>query len=51
MRFIYLVLLADPKPETSLEDSTYEVEVKLADIQADPNSPLFSIKSFDDLGL
>ncbi|KAJ2808186.1 RNA helicase required for poly(A+) mRNA export [Coemansia guatemalensis] len=29
----------------------HEVEVRLADIQADPNSPLFSVKSFDQLGL
>ncbi|KAJ1856997.1 RNA helicase required for poly(A+) mRNA export [Coemansia sp. RSA 486] len=28
-----------------------EVEVRLADIQADPNSPLYSVKSFDKLGL
>ncbi|KAJ2612625.1 RNA helicase required for poly(A+) mRNA export [Coemansia sp. RSA 1804] len=28
-----------------------EVEVRLADIQADPNSPLYSVKSFDELGL
>lgn len=31
--------------------SEYEVKVKLADIQADPNSPLYSAKSFDELGL
>ncbi|KAJ2831369.1 RNA helicase required for poly(A+) mRNA export, partial [Coemansia sp. 'formosensis'] len=29
----------------------HEVEVRLADLQADPNSPLYSAKSFDDLGL
>ncbi|KAJ2890291.1 RNA helicase required for poly(A+) mRNA export, partial [Coemansia aciculifera] len=29
----------------------HEVEVRLADMQADPNSPLYSAKSFDDLGL
>ncbi|KAJ1729802.1 RNA helicase required for poly(A+) mRNA export [Coemansia biformis] len=29
----------------------HEVEVHLADIQADPNSPLYSVKSFDELGL
>ncbi|KAJ2714170.1 RNA helicase required for poly(A+) mRNA export [Coemansia spiralis] len=28
-----------------------EVEVRLADLQADPNSPLYSVKSFDELGL
>ncbi|KAG8932828.1 RNA helicase required for poly(A+) mRNA export [Tulasnella sp. 419] len=52
-----------PEPSTSTEkpaegssasqllDSTHEVTVTLADQQADPNSPLFSIKSFEDLGL
>ncbi|KZP00444.1 putative DBP5-ATP-dependent RNA helicase of the DEAD-box family [Calocera viscosa TUFC12733] len=29
----------------------YEVQVTLADQQADPNSPLYSIKKFQDLGL
>lgn len=40
-----------PQPETNLIKSTYEVKVKLADLQADPNSPLFSVKSFEELGL
>ncbi|CAL9737744.1 ATP-dependent RNA helicase Dbp5p [Monosporozyma servazzii] len=40
-----------PKDDTNLINSEYEVKVKLADIQADPNSPLYSIKSFDELGL
>ncbi|KAI9305005.1 P-loop containing nucleoside triphosphate hydrolase protein [Cunninghamella echinulata] len=35
----------------NLIQSTHVVQVKLADQQADPNSPLFSVKSFDDLGL
>lgn len=35
----------------SLIKSTYEVKVKLADLQADPNSPLYSVKSFEELGL
>ncbi|KAH3663978.1 hypothetical protein OGAPHI_004692 [Ogataea philodendri] len=39
------------KPQSSLVDSTYEVKVKLADLQADPNSPLYSVKSFEELGL
>lgn len=39
------------EPETNLIKSTYEVKVKLADLQADPNSPLFSVKSFEELGL
>lgn len=45
---------ADPKeplPEGNLVKSTYEVKVKLADLQADPNSPLYSVKSFEELGL
>lgn len=37
--------------ESNLIKSTYEVKVKLADLQADPNSPLYSIKSFEELGL
>lgn len=37
--------------EPSLIKSTYEVKVKLADLQADPNSPLYSAKSFEELGL
>ncbi|EJU05033.1 P-loop containing nucleoside triphosphate hydrolase protein [Dacryopinax primogenitus] len=34
---------------STLQD--YEVQVTLADQQADPNSPLYSIKRFQDLGL
>ncbi|KAF9243466.1 P-loop containing nucleoside triphosphate hydrolase protein [Melanogaster broomeanus] len=50
----------EPKPEeaeatlskpTDLISSTFEVTVTLADQQADPNSPLFSVKSFEQLGL
>ena len=29
----------------------YDVEIKLSDVQADPSNPLFSIKSFNELGL
>ncbi|KZT01370.1 DEAD-domain-containing protein [Laetiporus sulphureus 93-53] len=36
---------------TDLIKSTFEVSVTLADQQADPNSPLFSVKSFEELGL
>lgn len=36
---------------TDLIKSTFEVAVTLADQQADPNSPLFSIKTFEELGL
>lgn len=36
---------------SGLHEPDYTVEVKLSDMQADPNNPLFSVKSFDDLGL
>ncbi|KAK9472720.1 P-loop containing nucleoside triphosphate hydrolase protein [Dipodascopsis tothii] len=38
-------------PESNLIENQHEVAVKLADLQADPNSPLYSVKSFEDLGL
>ena len=45
----------DGAPETmggsNLEEPEYDVEVKLNDLQGDPNNPLFSIKSFEELGL
>jgi ATP-dependent RNA helicase DDX19/DBP5 len=37
--------------DTNLIQNKYEVAVKLQDMQADPNSPLYSVKSFDELGL
>ncbi|KAL6940820.1 RNA helicase required for poly(A+) mRNA export [Hanseniaspora vineae] len=37
--------------DSNLVKSEYEVKVNLADIQADPNSPLYSVKSFEELGL
>ena len=33
------------------ESDKYEVQVKLADMQADPNNPLFSAKTFEELNL
>lgn len=36
---------------SAIYEPTYEVDVKLSDVQADPNNPLYSIKSFDELGL
>ncbi|KAF5851850.1 hypothetical protein GGP41_000568 [Bipolaris sorokiniana] len=36
---------------SELTDTKFNVEVKLADLQADPNNPLFSAKSFEDLQL
>jgi ATP-dependent RNA helicase DDX19/DBP5 len=35
---------------SSLQEPEYEVEVKLSDIQADPNNPLYSVTSFEQLG-
>ncbi|PFH52947.1 hypothetical protein AMATHDRAFT_1680 [Amanita thiersii Skay4041] len=42
-----------PPPDTTsdLIKSTFEVTVTLADQQQDPNSPLYSVKSFEELGL
>lgn len=36
---------------SNLQDSSYDVNVKLADLQADPNNPLYSVKNFADLNL
>lgn len=36
---------------SSLEEPEFDVNVKLADLQADPNNPLYSVKSFEDLNL
>ena len=36
---------------TGIYEPDYDVDVKLSDVQADPNNPLFSIKTFDELGL
>ncbi|PWY91334.1 ATP dependent RNA helicase [Aspergillus sclerotioniger CBS 115572] len=36
---------------SDLQEPEYTVEVKLSDLQADPNNPLFSVKNFEDLGL
>lgn len=41
----------DEDEPSSLLDTKFEVKVKLADAQADPNSPLYSVKSFEELGL
>lgn len=34
-----------------LDEPEFDVNVKLADLQADPNNPLYSVKSFDELQL
>ena len=42
----------EPQKGTPMvEEPSYEVNVKLSDVQADPNNPLYSIKNFNDLGL
>ncbi|SLM39165.1 atp-dependent rna helicase dbp5 [Lasallia pustulata] len=41
----------EPMGGSTLKEPEYDVEVKLSDIQADPNNPLFSIKNFEELGL
>ncbi|KAF7328023.1 hypothetical protein MKEN_00383200 [Mycena kentingensis (nom. inval.)] len=38
-------------PNSDLIKSTFEVDVTLADQQGDPNSPLYSAKTFEELGL
>lgn len=41
----------DPPDASNLVANDFEVKVKLVDLQADPNSPLYSVKSFQELGL
>ena len=36
---------------SDLHEPDFEVNVKLADMQADPNNPLYSAKTFEQLGL
>ncbi|KAF2644073.1 P-loop containing nucleoside triphosphate hydrolase protein [Massarina eburnea CBS 473.64] len=40
-----------PGNGSTLTEKDYKVEVKLSDMQADPNNPLFSAKSFEELKL
>jgi ATP-dependent RNA helicase DDX19/DBP5 len=42
---------AEPFGGSKLQEPDYAVEVKLADMQADPNNPLYSVQTFEDLGL
>ncbi len=39
------------KHGSELQEPEYDVEVKLSDLQADPNNPLHSVKTFEELGL
>ena len=41
----------EPFGGSQLQEPEYEVNVKLADMQADPNNPLYSATSFEQLGL
>ncbi len=34
-----------------LEEPQFDVQVKLADLQADPNNPLYSVSTFEELNL
>ncbi|KAL8778645.1 MAG: hypothetical protein Q9213_007335 [Squamulea squamosa] len=34
-----------------LDEPSYDVNIKLSDVQADPNNPLYSLKNFEDLGV
>jgi hypothetical protein len=36
---------------SDLEEPAYSVQIKLADMQADPNNPLFSVSTFEELNL
>ncbi|SRR6266536_5534021 len=41
----------EPLGGSGLHDAQYEVEVKLSDIQGDESSPLFSVSTFEELGM
>jgi hypothetical protein len=41
----------EPFGGSELQEPEFEVEIKLADMQADPNNPLYSAASFEQLGL
>ncbi|KAI9754950.1 MAG: RNA binding protein snu13 [Chaenotheca gracillima] len=41
---------AEANGGSELREPEYDVHVKLSDIQADPNNPLYSVKSFEELG-
>ena len=42
---------SEPFGGSGLHEPDYNVQIKLADMQADPNHPLFSATSFEQLGL
>lgn len=41
----------EPFNGSSLQEPDYAVDIKLADMQADPNNPLFSVTAFEKMGL
>ena len=41
----------EPFMGSELHEPEYEVNIKLADMQADPNNPLYSASTFEQLGL
>lgn len=41
----------EPLGGGTLQDGQYEVEVKLSDIQGDETSPLYSVETFEQLGM
>lgn len=41
----------EPFGGSQLQEPDFEVQVKLADLQADPNNPLYSATSFEQLNL
>lgn len=41
----------DEGANSGLVETSYDVEVKLSDLQADQDSPLYSVSSFEELGL
>ncbi|KAL2190871.1 DEAD-domain-containing protein [Thermothelomyces heterothallicus CBS 203.75] len=41
----------DERANNGLVETSYDVEVKLSDLQADKDSPLYSVSSFEELGL
>lgn len=42
---------SEPFNGSGLNEPEFNVEVKLADMQADPNNPLYSATTFEQLGL
>ena len=43
--------VVEAEEDSDLLQTSYEVQVKLQDLQADPNNPLYSAKSFEQLNL